>query len=119
MARTALTKTTALGAYGNYAANAADLTMTAADDTDKNSYTCEGNDLVIAHNTGAGAHTVTITSVDDEYGRDGDISAYSLGAGEYAIFGPLKPHGWRQSDGKVYLEADDAEVKFGVVKLPG
>lgn len=117
MARTALTKTTALGAYGNYAADAADLTMTAADNSDKNSFTFTGNDLVIAHNTGVSEHTITISSVADPYGRSGDISAYALGAGEYAVFGPFKVRGWQQSDGKMYLEANSDEVKFGVVAL--
>lgn len=118
MARTSLTKLTALGAYGSYSANAADLTMTAADVANGNQFTFEGKDLVIAYNSDASAHTVTISSVADPYGRTGDIS-YSLGAGEYAVFGPFEASGWLQSDGKIYLSADDASVKFGVVKLPG
>ena len=117
MARAALTKTTALGAYGTYSAGAADLTMTAADASEKNSFTCTGNDLVIAHNTGAVERTITISSVADPYNRTGDITAYALGAGEYAVFGPFKVRGWQQSDGKIYLEANHAEVKFGVVAL--
>jgi len=119
MARTSLTKTTALGAYGTYSANAADLTMAAADVGDKNQFTFAGNDLVVAHNTAGTAQTVTISSVADPYGRTGDIDTYSIGAGEYAVFGPFEAAGWQQSDGKVYLEADSADVKLGVVKLPG
>jgi len=119
MARTDLTKTTAQGAYGGYAAGAADVTMAAADTTDKNQFTCQGNDLVIAHNTGGSAATITIDSVADPYGREGDITAYSLGAGEIATFGPFKAQGWQQSDGKIYLEASSADVQFGVLALPG
>ena len=119
MARTALTKTTALGAYGTYSAGAADMTMAAADTVDQNSFVFAGKDLVIAHNTGGSPATITINSVSDPYGRDGDISAYSLGAGEYAVFGPFDAAGWLQSDGSMYLEASSADVKFGVVKLPG
>lgn len=119
MARTDLTKTTALGAYGTYAVNAADLTMAAADVVNKNQFVASGNDLIVAHNTGASAYTVTISSAPDPYGRSGDIAAYSIGAGEYAVFGPMKLPGWMQTDGKVYLEASNAAVKFGVVALPG
>lgn len=119
MARTNLTKTTALGAYGNYAANAADLTMAVADVANKNQFTATGKDLIVAHNTGASAYTVTISSAPDPYGRSGDIAAYSIGAGEYAVFGPMELTGWMQPDGKIYLEAENAAVKFGVVALPG
>jgi len=120
MARTALVKTAALGAYGDYSvANAADLTMAAADTANQNYFVAAGNDLVVAHNGGAGALTITINSVADEYGRTGDVTAYSLGAGEYAIFGPFKIAGWQQSTGRIHLEASGADVKFGVVALPG
>lgn len=119
MARTTLTKTTALGAYGSYTANAADLTMAAADVSNKNQFVASSGDLVIAHNTGGSAYTVTVTSsADPHYNREGDISAYSLGAGEYAIFGPFKRPGWVQSDGYLYLEANNSAVKFGVVVIP-
>ncbi len=115
MAKTTLTKTTA---PGRYASTGAVLTMGAADVTNKNQFLAQGSDLVVAHNTGASAHTVTINSANDPYARKGDITAYSLAAGAYAVFGPFLPLGWQNSDGYVYLEADSAEVKFGVVALP-
>jgi len=49
MPRTALTKTTA---GGGYASAGVAVTMTAADVANLNSATAEGNDLIIAHNTG-------------------------------------------------------------------
>lgn len=119
MARTSLTKTTALGAYGTYSAAAAKLTMTAADVANMNQVTFGGEDLVIAHNTGGSPYTLTITSVADPFGRTQDITTYSIPAGEYAIFGPFKAAGWLQSDGKLYLAASNASVLLGVVKLPG
>jgi len=120
MARTTLTKTTALGAYGDYSgASSADLTMTAADTSNQNQFVASSSDLVIAHNTGGSTYTITITSAaDPTYGREGDVDTYSLGAGEYAVFGPFRRPGWVQSDGYVYLEASNALVKFGVVTLP-
>jgi hypothetical protein len=92
--------------------------MTAASVANKEQVALTGNELVIAHNTGAvDAHTITISSVIDDMGRTGDVAAYSLAAGEYAVFGPFGTEGWRQSDAKLYFEANHAEVKFGVVKL--
>lgn len=116
MARTDLTKTTA---PGSYASAGVAVTITAADVTNKNQFAAEGDDLIVAQNTGASAHSVTITSAPDPYGRSGHISGESIAANEIRIYGPLKTLGWIQSDGKVYLEADNAEVKFGVIKLPG
>ena len=119
MARETLTKTTALGSYGDYSVgNAADVTMTAANVADKNQFTATGDDLIVVHNTGGAPYTFTVTSSADPYGRTKDISAYSIGAGEYAVFGPLELTGWVQSDGKVYCEANNALVKIGVIKLP-
>lgn len=118
MARTTLTKTTPVGSYGTYSAAAAKLTMAAADVANKNQFVASGNDLVVAHNTGGAPYTVTITSTPDEYGRSGDITTYSIPAGEYHIFGPFKLPGWQQTDGKIYLEASNALVFFGVIALP-
>lgn len=118
MARQSHTPLTALGTKTDaYSANAADLTMTAADTVNKEMVALTGNELVVAHNTGAAEHTVTVTSVVDEMGRTGNVAAYAVGAGEYAVFGPFGTEGWRQSDGKLYFEANHAEVLFGVVKL--
>lgn len=117
MARAILTKTVALGPFGSYGANLADLTMAAANVADKNRFLATNNDLVIAHNTGLSARTITVTSTTDPFGRTGDITAYSLGAGEYAVFGPFCLTGWLETDGYVWLEANNAEVLFGVVDL--
>lgn len=120
MARTTLTKTTVLGAYGDYSvANAADITMTAADVANGNQFVCGDRDLLVVHNTGGSAYTVTVDSVaDPHYGREGDITTYSVGAGEYAAFGPFKAPGWRQSDGYVYVDGSNALLYFGVLALP-
>ena len=116
MPRTELTKTVALGAYGG--AGVA-VTMTAADTTNQNDFVAQGKDFIIAQNTGASPHTVTVTSVDDPYGRVEHITAESIAAGAIRIYGPIERLGWQQTDGKIYLEADNAEVFFGIVKLPG
>ncbi len=114
MARIALTKT---NAPGGYASAGVLLTVAAATVGDGNSFVASGRDLVVAHNTGAEARTVTITSTPTKYNRLGHITAHSLAAGTIHIFGPFPTSGWAQSTGLVHLEASNAEVKFGIIKL--
>lgn len=114
MARTAVTKTVA---PGGYAGTGIILTQEAADTVNSNKFPATGNDIIVASNTDVGAQTVTITSVDDKYGRQENITAYSIPAGEIHIFGPFSYHGWQQSDGAIYLEASDATVKFSIIQL--
>lgn len=121
MPRTTLTALTALGPYNPDAyavANAADLTMTAADVANSNEVVATDRQAVFAHNTGAGAATVSVTSTNDPYGRRSHIVTYSIGAGEYAIFGPFRLLGWQQTDGKLYFAASSADIKLGVINLP-
>lgn len=114
MARISLTKT---DAPGGVSGQGAALAMTAADVANKNQFKLTGREVIVAHNTdGAAAHNVTITSTDDPYGRQGDITE-QIAAGAMRIFGQLQLAGWLQSDGMLYLEADDAQVEFGVIQL--
>lgn len=116
MARTTLTKTVA---PGGYAASGVAMTMTAADVANKNQFVSTGNEMVIAHNTGASEHNVTITSADDEYGRKEDIANEAIAAGAIRIYGPFPVIGWRQPGSQyIYLEADNVEVRFGIIQLP-
>ncbi len=114
MARTDLTKTTKPGGYSG---SGTKLTMTAADTTNQNKFKATGKDLVVAHNTDTSSHTVTVTSTDDKYGRQEDISSYSVPAGEIHIFGPFPLHGWQQSDGYIYLEANNSSVELGIINV--
>lgn len=116
MARTTITKTTA---PGSYASAGVALVLTAADVANMNQVAAQGNDLVIAQNTDASGHTVTITSAPDPFGRSGNIAAEAIAAGAIRIYGPFKLDGWIQTDGFLYFQADNALVKLAVVKLPG
>jgi hypothetical protein len=120
MARQTITKTNAPGNYPNLpiSANAADIAWLQADTTNKEQFVSTGKEIVLAWNQGVGAATVTIESVADPFRREGDISAYSVGADEIAVFGPFPVEGWRQSDGKVYLEASSTDIRFAVIVLP-
>lgn len=119
MARQTLTKTTPLGSLPSLplVADSADIVFTSADATNKEQFVASGNDLVIAWNSGVSTRTVTLTSVALN-GRTGDISTYSLGAGDHAVFGPFQVGGWRQTDGKIYLEASHSDVKWAIIALP-
>ncbi len=116
MPRTLLTKTSA---PGGYAAAGVSVTMTAADTSNLNAFTAASTDLVMAQNTGGSGYTVTITSAPDSFGRTKDIATEAIAAGEIRIFGPFPQSGWMQTDGRVYLQASNAAVKFGIIQLPG
>ncbi len=120
MARTTLTKTTAKGSFPTLpvSADALDAVFTAADVANKNQFLPGGKDLLVAWNSGASPYTITLTSAADPQNRTGDITTYSLAAGDIAVLGPLSTLGWVQSDGFVYLEASNAAVKFAVIALP-
>lgn len=75
---------------------AATIAETAGDATNGH-YTpiVNGKTCVIAHNTGAGARTLTITSAVDAQNRLGTITAYSIAAGGISLpFGPFTADGW-------------------------
>lgn len=118
MARTSLTKTTPLGGFPSLplTATTADIVFTAADVANKNQFKLEAGDIVIANNSGASPYTVTLTSVNDERNRTGDVAAYSLAAGVISVFGPFELKGWKQTDGNFYLEASNASVKFAILR---
>lgn len=120
MARTTIAKTTPLGAYPALplVADSADVNMqasTGASGTSGNqiAFSSASRLYILAQNTHASSpYTVTITSKVDGYNRTGDITTYSLAAGDIALF-VVEGAGWKQGDGYVYLEATNAAVKFG------
>lgn len=112
MARTDLTRIALSGAY----AGAMDaLTWTAADPTNKNAVDVIGGEILLIRNDDAAAQGVTLTSVADPFGRTADLTE-SIPAGEYRAFGPVRLEGWRQADGKLYIDAGAATVYFAVLK---
>lgn len=121
MARSNVAASTGIGSYPTLpvAANAMDLTETAADVANKNQ-AAFGNAtmlLLIFHNThAANAGDVTIESSPDSLNREGDITDYSLAAGEIGFFFARR-NGWRQSDGNLYFDGSDATIKFAVIQL--
>lgn len=115
----ALTVQTIKGPFEAIIANGADFTLTAGD-TGTDTFQCTGREILIAFNSGAGARTLTITSQSDEKGRSLDITAYSLGAGEYAVFGVglTNSKGWKNTANLITVDVEHAEVKWAVLRLP-
>ena len=120
MARTALTVQTAKIPFEAISAGGADFTMAASDGTGGNSYVCTGKELLIAFNDGTAAYTITIDSVADEKNRTGDITSYSMAAGDYAAFtvGMTNDKGWKQTGGVIHVDTNNAGIKLAVLRLP-
>ena len=121
MPRTDLTPQSPPGPYpGTIAADGADITFTAGDSVNNNAVVLTGDkkELVIVRNDNVAAQTISIISTPDSFKRTGDITDYSIGPSEYAVFGPFALEGWRQSDGKLYIDPQSADVKIAVIKLP-
>lgn len=119
MARTALTPQTIVGKYpGTVSAGDADITFAAGDASNGNSFTLTGQEIIIARNDDAAAQTITIDSVPDPQNRTGDITSYSIGASEYAAFGPFPGLGWKQSDGTLHIDVGSANIKLAILRLP-
>ena len=99
----------------------ASLTWTATNSTtaDGESVSSTGKDLILARNTNSSttAYTVTITSVADSLGRTRDMSL-SVAADAYAMFGPFRQTGWKQTDGNIYFASTNNDIEFAVLRLP-
>jgi len=116
MARTSIASQAAKGTYGT--AGLA-LTFTAADASNGNQFTLTGREILIIFNAHAtSAKTVTLTSAPNSKGRTGDITAQSLTAQTYYVFGPIKDKaGWAQAGGVLYLDAQDNNIQYAIIDL--
>jgi hypothetical protein len=120
MPRTLLTPVTPKGPYpGTVNANDLDAVFTSADQANGNYFVGTGRELIEIQNADAGAQTFTITSKADPYGRTGNVSAYSMAAGEHAIFWLGNLVGWDQGGGQIYLDASSNNISFRIIRIPG
>lgn len=115
MPRTAITPITPIGPFPALpvAANSLDFAYTAGDAVNGNTIDFGGASrmLVCFQNVNAGAQTFTLQSALDSFNREGDITAYSLAAGEFGAF-MVTRNGWRQSDNDLYIDVSHADVKI-------
>lgn len=103
----------------NYAVVAGDLkvNLAAADPTNKEKIPFTGKEILVIQNIGVSSHTITLTSIADSAGRlDTSLTAYAIPAGEIHIIELAQVAGWNQTGNFLFLEANHAEVKWGVVK---
>lgn len=105
--------------FGTITAGSADVVFTAGD-VGGDTIACTGREIIIAFNSGASAYTITVSSVADEKGRTGDISAYSLAAGDYVALGVglTNSQGWKNSSGNIAVSVSNAAIKWMVLRLP-
>lgn len=109
-----------LGSIGDYSVgDAADITFLAADVGNFEQFVTTGKELILARNVGGGPFTITINSVNDPFNRTNDVTAYSLGVGEIAIFGPFDRTGWKQAGSSfIFFEANNVAIEFAVIRIP-
>jgi len=120
-ARTAVTSSvvTPKGPYpGTVAANALDVATFDLDNTNGNVFVGTGRELLVIQNPTGGAITVTLTSSADAQNRKGDITTYSLGAGEFMSFWYGNLVGWNQGGGQIYLDCSATGLKGLLFKIP-
>lgn len=76
-----------------------------------------GRDILLVRNVAGVAKTFTLTSQTDPYGRTGHITAQSLDAGGYYLFGPIPTIGYANSAGKLLIAGEDTNIEFCVFTL--
>ena len=79
-----------------------------------------GREILLIWNSHATTtFTYTIASVPDAQGRSKDITSQNVLAGEIHTIGPFTVlQGWMQADGYLYIDSNNAAVKFAVLQLP-
>lgn len=118
MARTLLTLQTLEGDV--MGANGLLATLNNGDVANGNAITFSGREIIIAYNAHAStAYDVTIKGPADRNLRTGDV-VEEVPAGGFAIFGPTNgiTEGWKQSDGRLYIDVEDASIKLIALQLP-
>lgn len=96
------------------------ITWTAGN-TGGDTVTITGREIVLGWNSGASPYTVGVTSQVDGQNRTGDISGYSLVAGDivYLSAGLTNSPGWKnQSTGLLTITPSNAAIKWAVLQLP-
>lgn len=101
----------------NYAVAPGDLTVnfTACDPVNGNSFAPSGREVLIAVNSDAtAAHTFTVDSLPDEFGRfDTSLTNYSVAANSTSAIQLKYLTGW--SNGLITLGCSDAHILFAVL----
>lgn len=98
--------------------NAGDLALVFAggDASNGNSFKLTGHEVLLAYNSDASTHHITLTSTADSRGRSADISTYAMLTLTHMAFSFLSgQEGWIETDGTAHITVDDATVKLAVL----
>lgn len=104
----------------NYNVIAGDLALpsTACDNVNGNSFVATGKEILLVNNPDASAHTFTVTSVADPFGRvDTSLTGYSVPATSLAVIYINTLTGWRQTNNTVLLACNSALLKFSIIQV--
>ena len=116
MARTDITPLTI---PTRWATTPLEITPVAADVGNGNSFTLSGDEILITYNSSADTdYYVTIDSVADTFGRESHITQFDIPFGDYYAFPRFAVEGWIQSDGKLYIDCENAAILLMVIRLP-
>jgi hypothetical protein len=83
-------------------------------------FVCTGREILLIRND-SGSNTVTISSVDNDKGRQEDLTAYAITGSEIAVWtgGLTNAKGWKQTNGTIVVTATTGtSVSFAVLRLP-
>jgi len=120
VARLTVVPAVVVGPYatGQPAADSLDIVFTGpATASDGIGFAATGREILLVRNIHATlAQTVTFTSVADPQGRTQDVTAYSIGAGEFAAFNFSQMVGWVQSTGQIFAVGSTTDIKFAVLR---
>lgn len=108
----------------NYQVTAGDLNLTpvAMDASNGNSFVATGKEVLIFLNSDTATHTVTITSVADNYGRlDTSLTTYTVPVAAGGLSGVsaiemTQLNGWVQSGQVIDLTTSSALIKILVLR---
>lgn len=115
MARTIYTPQEIVGPYpSNFLMST--LTWALADISNQNRFLLTGREIILARNDDVGTKNVTLTSIAGGTNKRVGNVTKAMGAGTYAAFSAAEMDGWIQSDGYFYLEADDADIFFAIIR---
>lgn len=120
--RVAIQPITPVGPYPAtpVSALALDFALAAANVGSGNCIAMSGPVLLVATNANASAKTFSVssTTAGDNLNRPGDISGYSMAQNVLsAVY--LRPEGFRQATGHLYVNGSSTDVSFAAFALPG
>ncbi len=115
MARTVFTPQAIVGPYpANFLMST--LTWTLADISNQNRFLLTGREIILARNDDVAEKNVTLTSIAGGTNKRVGNVTKAMAASSYAAFSASELDGWIQSDGYFYLEADDADIFFAIIR---